>query len=141
MRKNQEFWVIGNFSLKHRLLLLVLFCLVSVLIFLYVFGDVVFYCPFNKFLNFNCLTCGSTTAFRELINGGGLSSVFAHNPLFYFWVIIFSISYFDFMIFTVFYFKINLLYKLMILIENKLVIRYSIYLVFICNLVYLNFIK
>ena len=141
MRKNQEFWMSGNSSLKHRVLLLILFFLISSLIFLYIIGEVIFYCPFNKFLDFNCLTCGSTTAFRELINGGGLSSVFAHNPLFYFWVIVFSISYFDFMTFTVFYFKINLLYKLMIIIESKLFIRYLLYLVFIFNLVYLNFIK
>jgi len=141
MRKRQENWVIGNSSLKHRLFLLGLFFLISLLIFLYIIGELTFDCPFNRFFNFKCLTCGSTTAFRYLINGEGFFKVFTLNPLFYFWVIIFSLSYFDFMMFTVLNFKSNLLYKLIIKIERNLFIRYSCYLVFILNLVYLNFIK
>ena len=141
MRKRQENWVIGNSSLKHRLFLLGLFFLTSLLIFSYIIGELNFDCPFNRFFNFKCLTCGSTAAIRCLLNGGGFFSVFTLNPLFYFWVIIFSLSYFDFMMFIVFKFKSNLLYKLIIKIERNLFIRYSCYLVFILNLVYLNFIK
>ena len=141
MRKRQENWVSGNSFLNHRLFLLGLFFLISLLIFLYIIGELTFDCPFNRFFNFKCLTCGSTTAFRYLITGEGFFSVFTLNPLFYFWVIIFSLSYFDFMMFTVLNFKSNLLYKLIIKIERNLFIRYSCYLVFILNLVYLNFIK
>lgn len=141
MRKNQEFWVSGNSSLKHRLLFLGLFFILSSLIFLNIIGEVIFYCPFNRFLNFQCLTCGSTTAFRSLLNGASLFSVFAHNPLFYLWVIIFSISYLEFTLFTILNYKINFLHKLFIVIEKNLIIRYFFYLVFILNLVFLNFIK
>lgn len=141
MRKNQEFWESGNSSLKHRVFLLGLFFIISSLIVLYILGEVIFYCPFNRFLNFQCLTCGSTTAFRSLINGGSIFSVFTHNPLFYLWFILFFISYFDFMLLTVFNKKNKFLYKILIVIEKKLIIRYLFYLAFILNLVFLNFIK
>lgn len=138
MHKRQENWVSGNSFLNHRVFLLGLFFLTSLLIFLYIFGELNFNCPFSKFFNFKCLTCGSTSAFRSLINGGGFFSVFKLNPLFYFWVIIFSLSYFDFMMFTVFNFKSDLLYKLIIKIEKNLIIRYSCYLIFILNLLFIN---
>ena len=141
MRKRQENWVSGNSFLNHRLFLLGLFFLTSLLIFSYIIGELNFDCPFNSFFNFKCLTCGSTTAFRYLINGGDFFSVFKLNPLFYFWVIVFALSYFDFMMFTVFNFKSNLLYKLIIKIERNLFIRYSCYLVFILNLIFLNLMR
>ena len=141
MRKNQELWVSGNSSLQHRIFFLVLFIIITSLIVLNIIGEVYFYCPFNRFLNIQCLTCGSTTAFRSLMNGSSFFSVFTHNPLFYLWFILFFISYFDFMIYSVFNFKINLLHKLLIIIEENLIIRYIFYLAFILNLIFLNFIK
>ena len=141
MLKKQENLENGNFSLKIRILLVGLFFLTSSIIFLYVIGDVGFYCPFNYYLNFKCLTCNSTTAFRELINGGSLLSVLNLNPLFFFWVFVYFLSFFDFTLYVFFNKQRSCLHQGMIFIEKHILLRYLVYVVFIMNLFYLNLVK
>jgi len=143
MLKKQENLAIGISSLNKKALLkklvyLSIFIIITLFLVLYYFGLIRFSCPFITFLGFKCMTCGATRSLSALLNDMNLISALTYNPLIFFWIFVFGLSYVDFFSFTCLQTKTNLFQRFALYIQKKKYLTLLLYVSFILNLLYLN---
>lgn len=95
-------------------------------------------CPFSEFIGFCCPMCGSTRAWRVLLDSGDIAQALRFNPIFWLWSFWCTVAYLDVWCRT---FKLehpSLGEKLIVYLSRHQALLHSHLLISFITLVYLN---
>lgn len=114
------------------LFIVVNFCLAG-----YATGWIEYQCPFLRFLDIHCITCGTTRACHAL-SSGEVISAFLFNPLVFLWIFVATLSYIDFAAISLLNRNSQLFRRFVLFIQNNKRLQLLFVLTCLLNLCYVN---